>query len=85
MNKPPHLRQWLEDRGQRSDVLAREINMTPATFSRRLKGDGAFHLSEAHKICQFLGQNYATLFPAHSGIDPRDLEAVKHAALVGAA
>lgn len=82
MDEAPYLRRWMEQRGQRFDVVARCIGMTLATFSRRMQGDGGFHLSEAHGICQFLEQDYATLFPEHSGIDPRDLEAVKYADLI---
>ncbi len=85
MNKPPHLRRWMEERGQRSDVIAREIGMTYATFSRRLKGDSAFRLAEAHKICAFLNVPYGVLFPDNDGIDPRDIEALQYASLVGVA
>lgn len=85
MREPPYLRRWMEERGQRSDVIARAIGMTPWMFSRRLKGDGGFRLSEAHGICQFLKQDYATLFPNNSGIDPRDIEALRFKDMVGVA
>jgi transcriptional regulator with XRE-family HTH domain len=79
----PFLRAWMRSRGQKPDPVADAIGMSRPAFRRRLRGDQPFHLPQAQAICQFLGQDYSTLFPGHSGIDPRDLEAVKHAALVG--
>lgn len=86
----PYLKRWMDERGQQGDAIAKAISLAPAQFYRMLRGEKPIPLPIAHAICQFLGQDYATLFPDNSGIDPRDLEAIKHAdlikpALVGAA
>jgi transcriptional regulator with XRE-family HTH domain len=83
--RSPYLKRWMEERGQRADTIATAIGLTPAQMYNRLRGDKPFRLYEANAICTFLGQSYSTLFPDHSGIDPRDIEALKYAPLVGVA
>jgi len=80
---PPFLRRWMDERGQQADAMADAIQMNRQKLYRQLRGEQWIPLRQAHAICQFLKEDYTTLFPEHSGIDPRDLEAVKHAALVG--
>jgi len=81
----PYLRRWMAERGQQADAIADAIGMARAQFYRRLRGEKAFHLAEAHAICVFLAVPYSVLFPDHSGIDPRDIEALQYASLVGVA
>ncbi len=78
----PFLKRWLEERGQRADMLARAIDIDKVAFYRMLRGEKPIPLPIAHAVCQFLKEDYATLFPDHSGIDPRDLDAIKHADLI---
>jgi len=81
----PYLRRWMDERGQQADAVADAIGMARSQFYRRLRGEKGFHLAEAHAICKFLCAPYSVLFPDHSGIDPRDIEALKYAPLVGVA
>lgn len=78
----PFLKRWLEERGQRADMLAKAIDIDKVAFYRMLRGEKSIPLPVAHAICTFLKEDYATLFPAHSGIDTTDLEALRYADLI---
>lgn len=65
MEKPikyPNLVAEMARKGDTQLVLAKLLNLTQASISRKLKGETAWSLEEVEKICEYYNKNYYELF-----------------------
>ncbi len=64
MKKPkyPELRIEMLRHGDTQTTLAKLINITVTSISRRLSGDIDWKISEIEKICKYYGKSYDELF-----------------------
>jgi predicted transcriptional regulator len=65
MEKPvkfPNLVAEMARKGDTQEVLAKLLNLTQASISRKLKGETGWSLKEVEIICDYYKKNYYELF-----------------------